>query len=138
MPEVRASGRIQAAVAAVAARQHGVVTAAQLRACGMSTSAIGDWVNARRLHRLFPGVYAVGHRGLSFEGRWMAAVLALGEEAFLSHRSAAMLWRMLEPVAGPVHVTLRGDNGRKPRRVWSSTDPPPSVPVRSRVAMASR
>jgi hypothetical protein len=46
----------------------------------------------------------------------MAAVLALGEGAFLSRRSAAMLWRMLEPSDGPVHVTLRGDNGRRSRR----------------------
>jgi hypothetical protein len=69
-----------------------------------------------RLHRVHRGVYALGHTGLSFEGRWMAAVLALGSEAVLSHRSAAMLWRMLEPGDGLVHVTLRGDNGRKRRR----------------------
>jgi len=90
------SAKTQHAIAAVAARQHGVVTAAQIQGCGLSSSATSDWLRAGRLHRLHRGVYAMGHRGLSFEGRWMAAVLALGKGAVLSHRSAAMLWRMLE------------------------------------------
>jgi very-short-patch-repair endonuclease len=73
-------------------------------------------VRAGRLHRVHRGVYAVGHRRLSNEGRWMAAVLACGEEAVLSHFSAAALWRMLKPADGPIHVTLPHTNGRSKRK----------------------
>jgi hypothetical protein len=48
-------------------------------------------VAARRLHVIQRGVYAVGHRALTREGRWMAAVLACGPRAVLSHHSAAAL-----------------------------------------------
>jgi very-short-patch-repair endonuclease len=80
-----------AAVAALAERQHGVVSLAQLIACGLSERAVRRRVEAGRLHRIQRGVYAVGHRRLTRQGRWMAAVLAGGEGAVLSHRSAAAL-----------------------------------------------
>lgn len=57
----------------------------------------------------------MGHPGLSAEGQWMAAVLACGEGAVLSHRSAAALWEMLRPMAGPVDVSIPSRVGRKPR-----------------------
>lgn len=60
-----------------------------------------------RLHRIHRGVYAVGHKGLSHHGRWKAAVLAYGPEAWLSHLSAAQLWEMLPPEIGDVHVLVR-------------------------------
>src|SRR4051812_36507603 len=46
----------------------------------------------------------------------MAAVLALGEKAAISHQSAAAIWGMLKPRSGPVHVTVAGNGGRKQRR----------------------
>jgi very-short-patch-repair endonuclease len=46
----------------------------------------------------------------------MAAVLALGEDAAVSHRSAAALWRMLPPHEGPIEVTVPGDGGRAKRK----------------------
>ena len=64
-------------------------------------------MGTQRLHRIHRGVYAVGHRGLGEKGRWMAAVLACGPDAVLSHTSAAALWRLL-PQRGFVHVTVRG------------------------------
>jgi hypothetical protein len=66
------------------------------------------------LHRIHRGVYAVGHPGLSGEGRWMAAVLACGEGAVLSHRSAAALWTILPPPS-LIDVMVPGTCGRKPR-----------------------
>ena len=45
----------------------------------------------------------------------MAAVLACGEQAVVSHRSAAVLWRLLSPAPGPIDVTIPGNGGRKPR-----------------------
>jgi very-short-patch-repair endonuclease len=115
MPKFLDTHRIQAAVAAIAARQHGVITTAQLNHCGLKPSQITDWVRAGRLHRIHRGVYAVGHPGLSIEGEWMAAVLACGKGAVLSHRSAAMLWRMLEPRRAVPHVTVTNRNGRANR-----------------------
>jgi len=82
-------------VATIAAQQHGVVSTAQLRSAGLSKAGINRRVQAGRLHRLFRGVYAIGHTGLAEEGMWMAAVLAAGEDAVLSHRSAAELWGLL-------------------------------------------
>jgi very-short-patch-repair endonuclease len=61
-------------------------------------------------------VYAVGHRKLNFEARCMAAVLALGPRAAVSHHSAAALWGMLKPHSGPIDVTVPGDAGRRQRR----------------------
>jgi hypothetical protein len=67
---------------------------AQLRELGLGDRAVSKRVAAGRLHRVHRGVYAVGHRALSQEGRWMAAVLMAGEGAALSHLSAALLWRV--------------------------------------------
>ena len=69
-----------------------------------------------RLHRLHQGVYAVGHRAPNWHGRWMAAVLACGEGAVLSHSSAAALWELLKPINGPIHVSVPTTKGLKNRR----------------------
>jgi hypothetical protein len=102
-------------IAALAGRQHGVVTAAQLVETGIDRDAIAWRVRTGRLHRLHRGVYSVGHRSLSWRGRWLAAVLAAGEGAALSHTSAAALWQFLRPIPGPVHLTLGAAVRRKPR-----------------------
>jgi hypothetical protein len=93
-------------VASIAARQHGVVSVEQLRAAGLDEAAVRRRVAAGRLHRLHRGVYAVGHRSLSWRGRWLAAVLAAGDGAVVSLASAAALWEFLRPIPGPVHVTI--------------------------------
>jgi very-short-patch-repair endonuclease len=102
-------------IARVAGRHHGVVSTAQLRSAGINYEGIRRRVAAGRLHRVHRGVYAVGHRRLTFEGRCMAAVLALGKGAAVSHRSAAALWRMLPAHDGPIEVTVPGDGGRDKR-----------------------
>jgi very-short-patch-repair endonuclease len=103
-------------LARIAARQHGVIAFDQLRRAGLSHGAVMRRVKAGRLHRLHRGVYAVGHTHLSEEGRWLAAVLACGEGAVLSHHSAAALWGISPKGSGLVHVTLPGSNGRRRRR----------------------
>jgi very-short-patch-repair endonuclease len=118
-----ANRRRDALVAGIAARQHGVLSSQQLGACGIDPSAIKRRVTAGRLHRIHRGVYAVGHPNIGNEGRWMAAVLACGEGAVLSHRSAAALWGMLPAPrpgehmdsASPIDVTVAGDAGRASR-----------------------
>jgi predicted transcriptional regulator of viral defense system len=96
-------------LADLAARQHGVVAYWQLFALGLSRSAIERRVRAGRLHRVYRSVYAVGHIGLSHEGRDMAAVLACGAGAVLSHWSAGSRWKLLRPLHGLVHVSVPRD-----------------------------
>lgn len=100
-------------VAKVAARQYGVISAAQLRAAGVNRGGRARRLQAGRLHRVHRGVYAVGHRRLSELGIWMAAVLACGEGAALSHLAAAALWRLLPPPRESIDVTVPGDGGRE-------------------------
>ncbi len=104
-----------ACVARLAAQQHGAITHAQLVACGLSPNAIARRAASKRLHRLHRGVYAVGYRSVANHLRWQAAVLATGERAALSHRSAAELWELLRPLGSTVHVTLPGRAGRTRR-----------------------
>jgi hypothetical protein len=91
--------------------QHGVVTRAQLLALGVSGRSIEHRLANGRLHALMRGIYAVGRPSVGRRGWWMAAVLACGPEALLSHRSAAALWRIRRARAaevrqGDVHVVV--------------------------------
>jgi very-short-patch-repair endonuclease len=89
----------------LAARQHGVVSLAQLAALGYSEEAIRHAIESGRLHPVHHGVYAVGHAGISRHGQCMAVVLSCGDGALLSHRSAAWLWGMTKRFYVPVEVT---------------------------------
>jgi len=91
------------------------VSAAQFGAAGIDKSGIARRVQVGRLHRLHRGVYAVGHTRLSFEGRCLAAALACGADAVISHRSAAAVWRILPATPGPIDVTVPTDAGRRTR-----------------------
>jgi predicted transcriptional regulator of viral defense system/very-short-patch-repair endonuclease len=84
-------------LAGLAARQHGVVARRQLASLGLSDTMVRDRVAKGRLVRLHRGVYAVGHDRLRREGRWLAAVLAVGPGALLSHRDAAALHGLRPP-----------------------------------------
>jgi very-short-patch-repair endonuclease/predicted transcriptional regulator of viral defense system len=94
-------------VAALAHRQHGVVSMPQLRALGLERGAIEWRLGGGRLHRVHRGVYAVGHRRLAVRGRMWAAVLACGgvHAAALSHRTAAAVWDLNPLPAGRLDVT---------------------------------
>jgi hypothetical protein len=111
------SANPDAVLAALARRQHGVIAFQQLLAAGLGPSSVALRVSAGRLHRLHRGVYAVGHQALTHRGRWLAAVLACGPGAALSHTDAAALWLLLPPDnhPGPVHVTVPGSGGRRRR-----------------------
>src|SRR5947209_12434701 len=95
----------------LARRQHGVLTAGDLHDLGFGESAIRHRLAAGRLHRIYRGVYAVGRPDLTREGRWMAAVLACGTDALLSHGSAAALWG-IGPEWHQIEVSVR-------HRTWS-------------------
>ncbi|HEU4906486.1 MAG TPA: DUF559 domain-containing protein [Solirubrobacterales bacterium] len=91
----------------LAGRQHGVVARWQLLALGFNSREIEHRVGRGRLHLVMRGVYAVGWPRLTRERRWMAAVLACGEGAALSHRSAAALWCIGEELPGRVDVSVK-------------------------------
>jgi predicted transcriptional regulator of viral defense system len=94
-----------ARIGKLADRQHGVVSRRQLEGLGVGKGSIEKRVRMGRLYRLDRGVYAVGHRALTREARWLAAVLSCGPQAVLSHRSAAALWGLRDYRGGPIDVT---------------------------------
>ena len=93
-------------MAALADRQYGIVSRSQLLEMGLGRRWIQLRIDAGRLHPLFPGAYSVGHRVIPRQGRWLAAVLASGPGAVLSHRTAAALWELRGYSGGAIHVTV--------------------------------
>jgi predicted transcriptional regulator of viral defense system len=100
--------RVGERVARVAAGQHGVVSWEQLEQCGVTRGSIPRWRARGRLHRVHPGVYAVGHTSLDVLGRVHAALLYCGAEAALSHTTAAWWWRLIDVEPRTVHLTVPG------------------------------
>lgn len=101
----RSTAGLHQPLADLAGRQHGVVATRQMEALGYSRDAVSNAARSGRLHRLHRGVYAVGHRSLTWHGHCVAAVLACGPNALASHASAAWLWGLLTSRPGTFHVT---------------------------------
>lgn len=96
-------------------RQHGVIARWQLVELGFSRRAIEHRLATARLHPVRLGVYAVGRPALTREGEWMAAVLACGRGAVLSHESAAALWGVQTDHPGQV-IEVSVPEDRRPRQ----------------------
>jgi very-short-patch-repair endonuclease len=96
----------------LAARQHGVVARRQLLALGFTREAIRQRIWNGRLHPLYRGVYAVGRPELTQHGRWMAAILAKGPAAVLSHRSAAALYGIALQKGNAIHISVPAHSRR--------------------------
>jgi predicted transcriptional regulator of viral defense system len=105
---------IDVAIARVAAGQHGVVACWQLKRMGIGDDAVKLRIRNARLHRIYRGVYAVGHTVVPIRGQRMAAVLTAGGGAVLSDRDAAAEWSMLRKTSGRIHVTA--PRALRPRR----------------------
>jgi predicted transcriptional regulator of viral defense system len=123
-------------LAEIAARQHGVVSRGQLVELGLGPSAIEYRIREGALHRVFRGVYAVGHPALPPLGRTHAAVLACGPGALLSHRSGAELWGLLRTSRYLIDVTVpRRTRGQRGINVHFALDSEPAeldgIPVAS-------
>jgi hypothetical protein len=97
--------RVDSAIAELASTQHGLVTHPQLVELGLAIRAIGYRIQTGRLIRLYRGVYAVGHRPVSSHSGALAAVLACGPGAVLSHGSAGTLWGVHSHWRTPLEVT---------------------------------
>ena len=106
LARTRGIGSADAALSELAKRQYGVVSRRQLLRLGLGEDAIQHRLAKGRLHLLHKGVYAVGHRVIPREGRWMAALLASGPDAVLSHWSAAQLWMIRPSSRTRIDVTV--------------------------------
>lgn len=134
-----------------AGRQHGVICRAQLLALGFSSKAIVHRLAQGRLHRTrWRGVYAVGRPQLTRYGTWMAALLACGEGAVLSHCCAASVWRIgsVRPTAIEVSVpdtrrprasgiTVHRRARLRPSEVTTRYEIPVTTPVRTLIDLAT-
>jgi len=94
-------------------RQHWVVSRSQLRQLGFTDDAIKHRIAIGRIHRVGQGVFSVGHPGLTEHGRSMAAVLACGDGAVLSHSSAAALWRIGFESRSVIELSLPSPSRRR-------------------------
>lgn len=121
------SGRDQVA-SELAARQHGAIARRQLAALGFGRRSIERAVERAQLHPAHRGVYLLGHRARGELTTPMAAVLAAGPGAMLSHASAAALWRIRELQPAVHHVTLPGRTPSDRRDLeLHRTGPPPAA-----------
>jgi very-short-patch-repair endonuclease len=109
-------------IAQIAARQHGLISLEQLRTLGMGKGTAQWRAQVGALHHIHFGVYAVGHPQVTPQGRWMAAVLACGPGAVLSHRSAAALWGLREDLCKSIDVTAPNRRGRIPEAISAHRD----------------
>jgi very-short-patch-repair endonuclease len=133
----------------LAARQQGIVTRRQLLALGFGRRSIEHRVARGRLFPVSRGVYAVGWPALNQRRQWMAAVLAGGDGAALSHRSAAALWEIGDE-GGWIDVSVRrrcelrspgirfrGRPGLAPAQLVLRDDIPVTSPGRTLVDLAT-
>jgi hypothetical protein len=104
------------AALAVAAGQRGVVTARQLAGCGLTRHDVARRLRRGWLRRRYRGVFIVGPVDAP-QAAAMAAVLALGDRALLSHEAAAVLWGTRVPAGGAIDVTVVGRDARGPAEV---------------------
>jgi putative AbiEi antitoxin of type IV toxin-antitoxin system len=102
-----------ARVTRIADRQHGRISREQLRAAGVDRNRISRWIADGRLRRVHVGVYAVGHVAPSADGEYVAAVLAGGPGAVLSHRAAAYKLGLLRGAPPPPEISIPTTSHRR-------------------------
>ena len=140
---------LEETIAELAERQHGKVSRAQLLHLGLGAKAIEYRVGKGWLRPDYRGVYSLGHRPLSREGRWMAAVLYGGDGAVLSHWSSATLFRMRSGTGPRTHVTSPRKRHSSRRitfhhahlredEVTAEQDVPTTTPARTLLDLAPR
>ena len=98
------------------ARQHGLIHRGQALEIGFSASAIHRRVACGAWVRHYRSVYGVAGSPATLEQRGLAACLATGHRAALSHTSAAAMWGWCHPKP-PVHVTVPGQVTARPSGV---------------------
>jgi very-short-patch-repair endonuclease len=111
--DVQSFSGVEVEIARIAARQHRIVTGAQLRGVGLSHEAIRFRVERCRLLRLWRDIYVLGPASPDTLSLAFGAVLATA--GVLSHRWAGWLWGFVETVTPPIDVSvMRGSHrGRR-------------------------
>jgi predicted transcriptional regulator of viral defense system len=110
--------RLEAAIAELAGAQHAVFSLDQLVAFGLARSSVRSRAAGSRLHRIHHTVYSLVPRSLlTREGHWLAAVLACGEGAVLSHRTAAALHGLRPTQRAKIDVTVPRRSARRHKGV---------------------
>lgn len=112
-PRARFDAPPDGLVADVAARQHGLIRVDQLAACRLDRAAVTRRVRKGSLHRVHTGVYAVGYTPQTLHAHFMAAVLAGGDEAFVSHWASCALARLVRWERLRIDITVRGSAERR-------------------------
>jgi very-short-patch-repair endonuclease len=111
------TGPVDRRIGELAGRQYGVVCRSQLNRLGLGRGGIEHRLTAGRLHPVHRGVYSVWRVRPSRPGQLVAAVLACGEGAALSHAAAAEWWGLTSKRAAPIEVTVPAAGGRRCRGV---------------------
>src|SRR3954451_19933943 len=106
MARQSATRAVDAIIAELAARQHGVVERLQLVAAGLTVAEIEGRVRRGMLIPLHRGVYAVGHAVLRPAGYRLAAAMACGPDAAVSWAAAGVHWQLRRSAATRIDVTV--------------------------------
>lgn len=117
------------AIARTAERQHGLITTHQAVEAGLSERQIQHRVTSGRWERVRPRVYLVRGAPRSWPQAVLSAVLAAGEPAWASHRTAARLWGLPVDTDDAIDITtplerrvrLPGVRGHR-SGVWDERD----------------
>jgi very-short-patch-repair endonuclease len=133
MSRKKRRAQVQERLWRLAARQHGVISRKQMRILGWSDDVIDHAIQVGRLHRVSHGVYALGHPHRSERGRLMAAVLACGKGAVVSHRSAGSLLELLDDGPVVIDVISPTTRGRKIDGIYLHRIRPPRLEETGRV-----
>lgn len=109
----------------LARSQHGIVAGWQLAELGFTRPMIHRRVRWKEFRPVHTGVFFVGQGPLTFRSRFMAAVLACGRAAVLSHHAAAFLWDLRPLPQGAIDVTAPNGHRRTGIRCHVSSVPAP-------------
>jgi predicted transcriptional regulator of viral defense system len=96
----------------MAGSQYGVISLRQLREAGLSEREVAGWVKRGHLLPLHRGVFVLGHRNVLTKAYLVAALLAAGPSAFLSHRTAAAIWGLRDVAVSRIDVPVPGRKRR--------------------------
>jgi predicted transcriptional regulator of viral defense system len=106
---------MDAAIAHLALRQHGLLLRAQVLDVGLTDAMIDHRIRSGRWARVCPGLYRLAGVPVSWRQRALAACLVAGPGAVVSHRSAAVLWGLSGFRPGPIEITVpNGHSVRSP------------------------
>ncbi len=99
-----------------------MITLEQLEGQGLTIQAVRERLLAGRLYRIHQRVYSLTPGLMTQRANLLAAVLACGPDAVLSHRAAAYLWGIVDELREPIDVTAPNRRGRSPAGVASHRD----------------